>query len=104
MAIKIVMLVLFFAVMIGVGIYSRKTATAATIEVADLQPSEPPIRFFDSLWAAWQRPCRPPFSFRATKRAAASFSRDGPFGLRMNQYLRLRAASAFFLRFTLGFS
>ena len=27
MAIKIVMLVLFFAVMIGVGIYSRKTAT-----------------------------------------------------------------------------
>ena len=29
---------------------------------------------------------------------------DWIFGLRMNQYLRLRAASAFFLRFTLGFS
>lgn len=53
---------------------------------------------------AWHLPCRL-FSCRQRKRAAASFSiSDGPFGLRMNQYLRLRAASAFFLRFTLGFS
>ena len=48
--------------------------------------------------------CHAAFFMQATKRAAASFRRDGPFGLRMNQYLRLRAASAFFLRFTLGFS